>query len=93
MKLLVGRGVVFQQLTWLELASVLLSEAVHEINVLSDADLVEVTEGPTAERRKTDTKDQTNITNDRISDDFIFQALGSFVNETSVEKRKWVSNK
>jgi hypothetical protein len=82
MKLLVGSGIVLEELTRLKLRSVLVDKSIHSVNVLSNAHLVQVSKGSAAEWCKAGTKDQANITNDGIGNDFVFQALGGFVDKS-----------
>lgn len=82
MKFFAGSGVVSQQLTRFELWSVIIGEGTHEIHVLSNTDLIQVTKGPATEWSKACAKDQSNVTNDRIRDNFILQALGGLIDKT-----------
>jgi hypothetical protein len=84
MKLFIGRGVVLQQLARFKLRSILVGKAIHEIHVLSDTDLVQVTERSATEGSKARTKDQPNVTDNGIRDNFVLQALGGLIDKTVV---------
>jgi hypothetical protein len=81
-KLLSSSGVILQQLTGLELRSVLVGEAIHHIDIISNADLIEITERATTERSKPGSKDETNVSDDRILDNTVLQALGGLIDES-----------
>ena len=88
MEFLVGGGIVFQQLTGFKLWTILARQAVHQVHVFADADLIQVAEGTAAEWGKARSKYQTNITDHWIFNNFIFQAFGGFVDKSEEKTRR-----
>ncbi len=60
-ELLVGLGVVLQDLSGLELDALLVSEAEHHVNKLLSAHLVDETERSALERREADAENGSDI--------------------------------
>ena len=81
MKLLAGSSMILQQLTRFKLRSILFGQSVHHIDILRDTDLVQVSEGAATERSKASAKDQSDVTDNGVGNDAIFQTFGGFVDK------------
>ena len=84
MKLFTRTSMILQQLTRFKLRTIFLGQSVHRIDILRDADLVQVSKGAATERSKARTKDQSNITDYGVGNDTIFQTFGGFVDKSGV---------
>lgn len=81
MELLIGLGIVLQQLAGFKLRSIRLCEIVHHINEVGGAELIHISERAAAERRKRTTTNKTDVSCDRAFDNSILQAFDSFIDE------------
>ena len=83
MELLVGTRVLFQHVAGFKLYTILVGETHHHVHITCHTDLVEIPEWPAAEWGEACSKDQANVADDWVLNDFVLEALDGFVDEAA----------